>query len=416
MQLNFLREMTKEEFLMLLSSFLEKWVNHSSTKLMIKEMKMSLVVDGVEYDINKGGEEAVFNLFNELEEDAESSEVEVINPKRNMPKSKRKDNLIKYDSLSEWMFTKGNPFRIPLEIEKELDYIGETKPPFNRDALPVYSIESYCRTRGLVFLTKEDFKYVQKSVAAELISQDLIDKFETSAIYKSWEGLSECIKLSELEMAYNQPILKYRGNRDVGFPYVTEDNIHTILPYLNKVKPVGKQYKYFDYSFENVLFKDLYDLNQLMEENELFVITNDEYIRNHYVEYLSEHDLKTFPKEMQIKEKAVVCGSFIDNSSFNVKIKPLFKLEQILMGYSKIHEGNLKEEHLSCPIRHLPKLKKELKKENDIDFNKLIPIGLATQNKLVFEKIPVQVKEEMERYIMLKEKEDEIQILKRGFK
>lgn len=148
MQLKFSKEMTKEEFFTLLSSFLETWVNNSSAQLVIKEMKIGLVLDGKKYDISdEDGEEAVFNLCNEYEENVVPTEFKENQPKNEVP-------LIQYESLSEWMFTKEKGFNIPFEIEEGLEYIGETISYFSNDELPVYSIESYCSKRGIEFLKK----------------------------------------------------------------------------------------------------------------------------------------------------------------------------------------------------------------------------------------------------------------------
>ncbi|MCC2485811.1 hypothetical protein LKM01_29090, partial [Bacillus pacificus] len=109
----------------------------------------------------------------------------------------------------------------------------------------------------------------------------------------------------------------------------------------------------------------------------------------------------------------IVYGGVIENSNRTIQIKPFYKIEQVLNDYSKfICEGNLKKDHLRCPIRFLYKLKKVINKETDINFNNLSPIGLTRQNHLVFENIPIHAKEKIEQYIMLKEKEDEINKIK----
>lgn len=411
MQLNFSKEMTKEEFLTLLSSFLEKWVSSSSTKLIIREMKMGLVVDGKEYDINQGGgEEAVFNLCNEPEEN-------VIPPKFEEKQQNKDASLINCQNLSEWMFIKEKNVNIPLEIEKELEYVGETKTYYSDVVLPVYSIESYCRTRGILFLKKDNYKYVQKSIATELISQDSVDTLETSAIYLSRQVLNECIELNDLEAVFGKPIImdeRYnRHNKSVKLRYVTKATITKMLPYLKTVTPYGKQYRYFDHSFQDKHFIDIFDLNQIMEENGLSLINYDEYKEKQYVKYLSDYELNNFPKEMNIKENSIVYGGILDDTSYSITIKPLYKTEQILSGYvNYIPEENLKKEHLCCPIRYLQKLKSEIKKEKDIEYNNLTPIGLTKQNELVFEKIPVHIKEAMEQYCLLKRKEYELKIIK----
>lgn len=408
MQLKFSKEMTKEEFLTLLSSFLEKWVNNSSTQLVIKEMKIGLLLDGEEYDISQGGEEAVFNLCNEYEDNVVPSKFKENQPKNEVP-------LIQSENLSKWMFVKRKSFNIPFEVREELEYIGETIPYFSEgELLPVYSIESYCSKRGIKFLKENDYKYVQKSIAAELISSDSINKLETSAIYLGKQGLSECIKIDDLEVVFGEPIRIY-GNRrnDDSLSYITKENIRKMFPFLKLIKPFGKEYGFFNYSGKNGHFKDTYNLKKLMEKNKLIVISHDEYNEERYDNYLSDYDLNNFPKDMNLKEKAIVYGGVIDNTSYTVQIKPFYKVEQILSDYSKfIPEKNLKKDHLCCPIRFLHNLKKVINKENDINFNNLTPIGVTIQNHLVFENIPIHAKEKIEQYIMLKEQEDEINKMK----
>ncbi|WP_114555670.1 hypothetical protein [Bacillus sp. K6W] len=412
MRLNFSQEMTKEEFLTLMSSFLETRVDNSSIKLVIKEIKMDLVVDGKEYDINQDEEEAVFNLFNlfnEYEENSAPSKFEEKTQKNEVP-------LLQYDILSEWMFAKSKSFNIPLEIEKELEYIGKTIPYSSNNELPVYSIESYCSKRGINFLKKNDYKYIQKSVAAELISSDSINELKTSAIYLGKQGLSECVKTDDLEVVFGEPIRIYNNRRnDDSLSYITKENIIQMIPFLKLIKPFGKEYDFFTYSCKSGHFKDTYNLKKLMEKNKLIVISHDEYSEERYVNYLSGYDLTNFPKDMNLKEKAIVYGGVIDNSSGTVRIKPFYKVEQILKDYSKfIPEENLKKDHLRCPIRFLHNLKKVINKENDIHFNNLTPIGVTTQNHLVFENIPIHIKGKMEQYIMMKKKEDEINKIKMG--
>ncbi len=72
-------------------------------------------------------------------------------------------------------------------IEKELEYVRETLP-YSSNEVPVYSIESYCSKRGIKFLKTNDYKYIEKSIAAELISPDSINQLETSAIYLDEQG------------------------------------------------------------------------------------------------------------------------------------------------------------------------------------------------------------------------------------
>jgi hypothetical protein len=411
MQLGFSKEITKDEFLSLLSSFLEKWVNHASAKLIIKEMKMSLVVDGKEYDINQGGKEAIFNLCNQSDEN-------VILPIFEEKQLKNEVLPINPQSMSKWMFIKEKNFNIPLEIKKELEYIGETKPYYSDVMQPVYSIESYCRTRGIPFLKDDNYKYVQKSIATELIPHDTVRKIETSAIYCSRQGLSECITLNDLEALFGEPIVleerKNRFNKSDRLRYVTKDIISKMLPYLQKIKTYGKQYKYFDHSINNNHFMDVYDLDQILGDNELLIISCEEFIEKRYIEYLSDYDLSCFPKEMNIKEKAVVYGGILDDTRYSIIIKPFYKTEQILSGYRNfIPVENLKKEQLRCPIRALPTLRSIIKKEKDIEYNNLAPIGLTAQYDLVFEKIPVQIKETLDQYILLKKKEEEVHKIKR---
>lgn len=197
--------------------------------------------------------------------------------------------------------------------------------------------------------------------------------------------------------------------------YVTNENIRNIRKFLKFIKPFGKEYRFSKWFYEGEYFKDTYDLKQLMEENKLIVISHDEYNEERYVNYLSSYDFNNFPKGMNLKGNAIVYGGVIENSSHTVQIKPFYKIEQVLNGYSKfISEENLKKDHLRCPIRFLHKLKKVISKETDITFNNLSPIGVTTQNHLVFENIPIHAKEKIEQYIMLKEKEDEIQKIKMG--
>ncbi|ASI77710.1 hypothetical protein AB3H50_10900 [Bacillus pacificus] len=406
MQLKFSKEMTKEEFLTLLSSFLEKWVNNSSTQLVIKEMKIGLVVDGKECDISQDGVEAVFTLFNEYEENSAPSKFEEKTPKNEVP-------LLQYDTLSKWMFAKSKSCNIPPGIEKELEYVGETLPYSSNEEFPVYSIESYCSKRGIKFLKTNDYKYIQKSIAAELISPDSINQLETSAIYLDEQGLSEGIKIDDLEKVFGEPIRIYGRSNGDSSSYVTKENIRNMRKFLRFIKPFGKEYRFSKGFYEGEYFEDTYNLNQLMEENKLIVISHDEYNEEHYVNYLSGYDFNNFPKEMNIKEKAIVYGGVIENSNRTIQIKPFYKIEQVLNDYSKfICEGNLKKDHLRCPIRFLYKLKKVINKETDINFNNLSPIGLTRQNHLVFENIPIHAKEKIEQYIMLKEKEDEINKIK----
>ncbi|MGG3043478.1 hypothetical protein ABEO76_09940 [Bacillus anthracis] len=407
MRLNFSKEMTKEEFLTLMSSFLETWVNNSSIKLVIKEIKMDLVVDDKKYDKNQDEEEAIFNLFNEYEENSAPSKFEEKIQKNEVP-------LLQYDTLSEWMFAKSKSFNIPLEIEKELEYIGKTLPYSSNNELPVYSIESYCSKRGIKLLKKNDYKYIQKSVAAELISSDSINELKTSAIYLGKQGLSECIKIDDLEVVFGEPIRIYDNRRnDDSLSYITKENIIQMMPFLKLIKPFGKEYDFFTYSCKSGHFKDTYNLKKLMGKNKLIIISHDEYSEKRYVNYLSGYDLTNFPKDMNLKEKAIVYGGVIDNSSGTVRIKPFYKVEQILNDYSKfIPEENLKKDHLRCPIRFLHNLKKVINKENDIHFNNLTPIGVTTHNHLVFENIPIHIKGKMEQYIMMKKKEDEINKIK----
>ncbi|MCR8659173.1 hypothetical protein NV377_17865 [Paenibacillus sp. T3-5-0-4] len=402
--MNFPNEMTTEEFLTLVSTFLARWVNNSTTKLIIKEMRIGLVSDGMEYDLSHSGKEAVFKLSIETEENVIS---------HNKKQRKIEVPLIK---LSEWMFTKDKEFHIPPGIDLEIDYVGDTKVYYSDDVLPVYSIESYCRNKEIIFLKNPDYKYVQKSIAIELISKDVLDRLKTIAIYSTREGLSECIKLNDLELAFGKPIL--HDKYDTNTQYVTLARIKKLEPYLKIKKPYGKQYSYFDKSDHLIeQFTDIYDLYELLEDNGLFVITQNEFIENHYIKYLSDYDLSTFPKEMKIKEKAVVCGGFIDNS-FSTTVRPLYKTEKILSESSYtaiIPDESLKKEYLCCPVRFLHKLKNIINKEKGINYNNLIPLGLTTKYDLIFTKIPLHINEEIKQYIMFKEKQDELNKMKYSF-
>ncbi|WP_339259330.1 hypothetical protein [Lysinibacillus sp. FSL K6-3209] len=407
MKLNFPGPVTKDEFLNRMYSFLSEWGNDSSTRFLIGEFNLSLIVDGKQYDvIGKDRKEAVFHIGFESEEvnEEDSSVLD-----ENQPENE--DCFIELGELTEWMFIKS--FNVLSDIEDELVYVGDTKCLYDGRVLPVYSIETYCHKRGLAFIKEVDYTYVQQSVAAELISKDLLNTLKTTAIYLK-DGLEECINRIELEEALGEKIYTSLP-KDKSL--VTIDNIVKMTPYLNIKSSIGKLYRRFYKVTESNwnCFENIYDLNSLMEENSLSFLSEEEYNKKRFIEFISSQDLNAFPKKMQVKEKADVFGGRIEKKTFGYEVKPFFRLDQILNDYSDIlYKEVLKNEHLCCPIRYLHKLKQIANKEG-FEYNNLLPLGVMTHNHLVFDNIPTGIKVKMEQFLNIKEMQNEIEALKRNF-
>lgn len=401
MKLTSSKELTKDELLTNLSSILDQWISGSSTKILIKDLRLCFVVDNEEYDLIKDGKEAEISLSKE-----------VISNVSKENKQGREGTILKYFDLTEWMFSKNKELSIPYEIEKELEYVGETQYGLKNETIPVYSIESYCQKRGLKFIkgSNYDYDYVLKSIAAELISSDIIQSIETTAIHVGAQNISECISLKDLELSIGKPIYTDNKVDRKGSSLVTRSTISDIITQKNTIKPIGKLYRYFIGSARDC-FKDVYDFKQIAEDHRLVVLDESEFNDKRYSEYLSLYDLNTFPKKMGVKENAIICGGRIDDR-YCFDIKPVYKTVQVLKDKFKfIPEKDLVEGHFRCPIQYLSKLRKLVKKDN-INYNELLPIGLTSKNDLVFVEIPPNIKDVMFQHIKLKEKEEEIKKIK----
>ncbi|CDO04310.1 hypothetical protein BN988_02864 [Oceanobacillus picturae] len=411
------RELTKEELLANLSTFLEKWISTSS-KILIEEMELSFVVEGVKYDLSNNDEEIVFNLDSEL--DANINEIS------NMKKREREvisEPSLNYREINKWMFIKTSNLNIPHEIEVELDYVGNTvdlSGYSEKESLPVYSIERYCVKRKLEFLKKWNEQFIPKSILVSSFPLNSIENIPTSAIYFSDNEFHNCVRLSDVENVLDTKI--YTDLKDKTSLVTTESIKKKLSIHLKPVEPVGRLFRWGSWAYvDNYRLENVFDINLAMKENGYCIVNNNEYYEKRFVDYLSEYDLNYFPKELKLKEKAVIYGVRIEDSVFEKKIHQIYKIDQILSKFTTlIHEKDLNDKHFRCPLALLHKLKREFSsQEKREDYNKLSPTGFTTKNELIFDSIPSNIQEIMNLHILEykeKEKIDEIKKTKAKLK
>ncbi|MDL4840348.1 hypothetical protein [Aquibacillus rhizosphaerae] len=401
------KELTKENLLENLSSILEKWVS-SSSKILIEEMKLSFVVDGVKYDLSNNDEEVVFNLNSELDLNTETPIIKDHNSEIN-------SEVFLVNDINEWMFSIDPNLNIPPEIENELEFIGNTSNFYIYDeekSFPVYSIEKYCVKRKLQFLKNCNEQFIPKSLLVSLIPLNSIEKIPTAAIYFSDNEFHNCVHLSDIENILDTKI--YTNLKDK-FSLVTEDSINKskLIKHLKSIEPVGMFFRWSPFNDNHL--QNVFDIYSTMEENGLCLVSNKEFDEKRLIDYLSESHLNYFPKELKVKEKAVIHGARLVDDYFSRELRLIYKTDQILSKCTTlIHEKDLNNKHFRCPIALLHKLKGEFSSQEKMEeYNKLSPTGFTTNNELIFDSIPSNIQEIMNLYILeYKEKEKLAEIKK----
>lgn len=401
MKLKLSKEMTLEDFFETVSNFLNKFPNNSSETFYFDELKIKWMLDGGKLDLVKeDGDEAVFNIEGNLSK--QTHDFLSLSESNDKP-------YMQFDQVTEWMFLKDADFYISPEMEIELEFVGEVK--IKDEVYSVFSIEAYCNKHGIKFLKYPYKKYVPKYMLKDLIPESV--ELKTTAIYPGEKELIECGDLSELEKYVELPIIT-----SVNLPWITEISLDKISPQLQrKSSPVWLHYNYNNPWLGSKSFFNVYNIVDLMEQNELVYLSDEEYKSARFYEYISEYELNYFPQKKSIKDHAIICGyKSGEESRYSdyVVIKPLYAINQILNMYSLMDEDNIEDHSLLCHVRYLYQLKKLINKEDKMQYDHLTPIGYTAKQELVFNNVPTHIKNKMREYIDIKETEMELGHKKRG--